>query len=102
MNEHIRLDEEVLEKIKKNTSSFIGSVIDISGVSDTFASHLDVEWANSLGVTKQDLAIQVVENRIRKFSTGAGIQVICFFKEQVEKETALVEQLRQGRIILLK
>ena len=80
----------------------MGKIIDISQVSDKFSSHLDIAWASSFGITRKDLSIQVAENRIRQLSSGTNIQVFCFFKEQVEKETALIEQLLPGRIILFK
>lgn len=98
----LKLDEKLLEDIGKDISSFVGKIIDISQVSDTFSSHLDIKWASSFGITRKDLSIQVAENRIRQLSSNANIQVVCFFKEQVEKETALIEQLLPSRIILFK
>ncbi len=89
----IKLDEKLLDDIGKDVSSFLGKIIDISEVSDVFSSSLDIEWASSFGVTRKDLSIQVVENRIREISSSANIQVVCFFKEQVEGKTELLERL---------
>lgn len=98
----IKLDEKLLKDIEKDVSLFVDKIIDISGVSDVFSSSLNTELASSFGVTKRDLSIQVVENRIREISSNANIEVVCFFKEQVEKKTDLLEQLLPGRIIILK
>lgn len=98
----IKLDGKLLEAIGKDISSFVGKIIDISEASDVFSSSLDVEWASSFGVTRKDLSVQVAENRIRELSSKANVQVICFFKEHVEKETELLEQLLPSRILLVK
>ena len=98
----IKLDEKLLEDIGKDASSFVGKIIDISEVSDVFSSSLNIELASSFGVTRKDLSIQVAENRIRELASSANIQVVCFFKEQVEKETKLLERLLPNRIILFK
>ena len=98
----IKLDGQLLEDIGTDASSFIGKIIDISEAPESLSSCLNIEWASSFGVTKQDLSTQVAENRIREISSRANIQVVCFFKEQVEKETVLLDQLRIGRLVLLK
>ena len=98
----IKLADKLLEAIEEDISPFVGKIIDISEASDVFSSHLDVEWVSFFGLTRKDLSVQVAENRIRELSLRANIQVVCFFKEQVEKETELLEQLLPSRIILVK
>ena len=96
------LDETLVGKLKEDISNFVNQVIDISEASPAFSSHLNAEIANLFGVTQKELSVQVVEDHILELASKVNIEVVCLVKEQVEKETKLIEELRVGRIILLK
>lgn len=56
----------VLEKLEENPISFCGNIIDLSTVPVEYATDLSVKLAEQLGVTAQELAVGLVEKRIRK------------------------------------
>lgn len=95
-------DEKLLGDLENDINSFVNKIIDISKVPLKFSSHLNIELAKRFGVTKRELSVQVVEDYIRKLAFKAKIEVFCFSKDQIEKESELIEKFRVGRIILLK
>jgi hypothetical protein len=98
----MKLDKKLMEKMEKDIGSFAGKIVDVSECPDTFSAHFDIDWAASQGVLRHELSVQVVENRIREVASNANLQVFSFVKDQVEKAPGFLEQLRPGRIILLK
>lgn len=99
----IKLDDKLFLEIEKNISLFVGKMIDISEVSDALSSHLDVEWAKSVGVTQNEMSVQVAENHIRDLAAKANIEVVCLVRQQVENEPELIAQLcSSNRIMLFK
>jgi hypothetical protein len=96
------LDEELLGELEKDISIFVNKIIDLSQASLALSSHLNAEIANRFGVTQKELSIQVAEDHIRELALKADIEVICLFKDQVQKANNLINELRVKRIILLK
>lgn len=96
------LDEKLLGELEKDISSFLDRVIDISNAPPKVASQLNIQLAGLFGVTQKELAVQLIENHIRKLASKANIELACFVKEQFSKEPDVINKLRIGRIILLK
>ncbi len=97
-----KLDALLLEKLEVAASSFVGTVIDISQSLSEFSSDLNVDFARKLGISREQLSVQVVEDYIRKIAAKADIEVVCLVKDQIEKDINLINSLRFGRIILVK
>lgn len=98
----MKIDEKLIKEMEKDIIPFVGKVVDISECSDAFSAHLDIDWAVVQGVTRHELSVQVVENRVRELASRADLQVFGFVKGQVEQAADFLEKFRLGRIILLK
>jgi len=98
----IPFSSDVLEKLEVDPISFCGNIIDLSSVPAEYAASLSLKLAEQFGLTAQELAVELVEKRIRKAAKQANIQIVGLWKDQTEIESGLLETLKKERIILLK
>ena len=98
----IKFTEDLFEKLQRDIGGFVGQIIDISEAPLSLSSGLNIELAGQLGVTQQQLAIQIAENRIRELAFSANVEVICLWKDQIQQQTKLIKKLLTGRLILFK
>ena len=99
----IELNEKLLTEVGRDIGILKNKVVDISKAPKKLADHLNPEIAESLGITKEHLAVQVAEDRIRSLALEAGVGVICLYIEQMNPAfETLIEKLREDRIVLLK
>jgi hypothetical protein len=94
--------DSILEDLEENPRVFVGTVIDISDPFFGYSADLNVDLAKRLGVSQGDLSVQVVEEHIRKIGHKHSVKVIALVKDEVQRDAALLNKLRPGRIILLK
>jgi hypothetical protein len=97
-----KLSLSLLTDIEENPHFFLDAVIDISQPLFEFASDLNVDLANKLRVSQEQLSVQAVEEYIRRVANKADVEVVCLIKDEVKNDRNLVGKLKAGRIMLPK
>jgi hypothetical protein len=98
----LTFDLDLYKDFQKNPTNFVGSVIDISTAPDIFSGCFNTELAASYGVTSEELSNQALELNLHKIAHNAGLKFVSLFKEHVVSDSALLDSLREDRILVLK
>ena len=97
--EIVKFSESLLSEITHGTYQHKGCAIDISDVSLDYAKALNLTLASDAGITEQQLAIAVVEMKIRKEATKSN--VVCLDLRHIS-DRAFLTSLSEKYIVLIK
>lgn len=108
MKDVLNFSESLLNDIATDPGNFVGKIIDITSIPNSFNSSLnwdllaDHRILEEFDISEQDLLIEVVEQKIRSFAKRVDVQVVALDKENTGSEKEVISLLSKNRILLLK
>jgi len=100
--ESLQISEDLLLEIEEDSTPFKGKLIDLADPPLSTIMHLDSLYARNLDVKRKEMAVQVIENRIRAAAEKKKIQVIALeFGGNKSKLKDIREKFCNGDYIVL-